>query len=349
MSTLDQIESENGQWASADHEWNTFTNFSTGNNQQLTYGIHPLKKRGVNYRTTWNRQSTFVGPALLSRRDTMPNRDIFPRYGRRRCCLAIFEWNTNPITPMFCDLSLVNIFALSPQRARSANFKKSHEPFAWGIPTRANDTWRNLWRGKNILVLFIHPMMQSTEQRNFVTHTFDSTSIDTAFSLCRSYRCGFTTSPPLSLNLQTYYHGARNTPLIDGFVVQKKGAIVNLYFLQITVTQQRTDQPLVLTAPSKTGRAESSSAISPTSLSDLEEATASSRFDEKRPLSKKRKLNSSFELKQGIDSATMSSKIVPSVELKLKSKYRRNISGNVKRVGVDKFSYRCRNDKITSY
>ncbi|KAJ3865203.1 hypothetical protein EV359DRAFT_63354 [Lentinula novae-zelandiae] len=166
MSTLDQIQSENGQWASADHEWNTFTNLSTGNNQQLTtvsshppYAVEdvlsftnldpkilvtksyedldtssdpPLKKKGVNHGTTWDRQSTFVGPALLSRRD-MPNRDIFSRYGRRRCCLAIFEWN---ITPMLCDLSLVNIFASSLQRARSANFKKSHEPFAWGIPTR---------------------------------------------------------------------------------------------------------------------------------------------------------------------------------------------------------------------
>lgn len=81
----------------------------------------------------------------------------------------------------------------------------------------------------------IRPMTQSTKQGDFVTY-IDSKSIVSYVSF------RFTTSPPPSIQLQVYYCGANSTPLIDGFLVQKNSAKVELYFLQITVSQHKKNR-----------------------------------------------------------------------------------------------------------
>lgn len=80
--------------------------------------------------------------------------------------------------------------------------------------------------------------------------TYDVNGVPSILKLhCRrSFRCHFTTTSPLDIDFQTYYQAARNTPLIDGFIVHQEGGRwkdIILYFFQITVSQHKKN-----TAPS---------------------------------------------------------------------------------------------------
>jgi hypothetical protein len=88
--------------------------------------------------------------------------------------------------------------------------------------------------------LDIHPMQEKHRNGNMVTYERKPPpSLPITVRFRRSYRISFSSSPPANIDSQNYYQAARNTPLIDGFIVQHDDEKVQLYFIQISVSQQK--------------------------------------------------------------------------------------------------------------
>lgn len=85
-------------------------------------------------------------------------------------------------------------------------------------------------------------MTKGAKQGDFYTYKLGESPQSLSVNFRRSFRHKFTTSVPPQIDLQNYYQGSRTTPLIDGFIVRQGTRNVELYLIQITVTQYKKNR-----------------------------------------------------------------------------------------------------------